>query len=591
MADSIQPAGRDPSETVRPSTLLIVIGFALVLRLVNMAGALRSPLIFQPGPDEDFYLHFGQSVAAGATQPNEFAFMDPAYGYILGLIFKLAGVNLYVIYLIQVILDTSTALCIFLIGREFNRPTAGVLGALLYALTCTALYFSTTLLKATWVANFMTVWVLLSLVALRTPKIWVWFLFGAWCGYGVALRANLLLMAGLSVVLLTWLSFVWAKQSTRLTAIRLGSLCAGLAIPLILLSARNVHMSESFSPLPNNGGIVLHHLYNAENPTSGQLFPKFVKYATPIQIWRDYSKEAERRVGHSLTPHEVDRYWRVQAVEYIMSHPIDVVGNASRKAAEFLSYIEVPNNRSLEQDRLFSPLLRTLPMPFGWLLALGVPGIAILLSRDRRAVLVIAPIAVAAVTVVVFYSEDRFRFHAVPTLAFGAGVLLQELYCWFKSREIRKATTAIAVCALLGATSVVVASWMPKPQLLWDRVIWGYLKTNSKETAAVAKDLALRVAGEQPTNPKIQEVLAYIAATEGRYLDAARFYRRTVELRPDDHIAHYNLAKMLVKVGDREEAEREAAIAAKIEPLPEYQKLVDELAASERADARSRGFR
>jgi len=545
-----------------------------------MVSALRSPLMFQPGPDEEFYLRFGKAVAEGASDSAEFAFMDPAYGYILGLIFRLLGTNIYAVYFVQVVLDTVTALCIFLVGREFNRSRAGLLGALLFGLTCTAVYFSTTLLKATWVANFMTLWVLFSLILLRTQKLPLWLLFGLWCGYGIALRANLLLMAALSVVLLSWLNYVWARLPGPQVLLRVGVVCVGMALPLTLLSLRNEHISSTLSPLPNNGGIVLHHLYNPQNPNAGQLFPKFVKYGTPTQIWRDYSKEAERRIGHVLTPHEVDQYWRGEAMAYIASHPLDVLRNAFRKLAEFVAYIEVPNNRSLQQDRLFSPVLRALPSPFGWLLALGVPGIAILLYHDRRGVLIVAPIAVAAATVAVFYSEDRFRFHAVPMLALGSGVLLEQLYAWIRSRQRTKYVTAVFVSLLLGSTSLLLASQMPQPQIAWDRVIWGYLKMNSREAIAPAKELALRIAAEQPTNPKIQEALAYIAAAEGRYPDAVAYYRRTAELRADDHVAHYNLAKMLVKVGNREEAEREAALAAKIEPLPEYQALLEELMAN-----------
>jgi tetratricopeptide (TPR) repeat protein len=575
----MQAEHRGVDKGVPPLAVLLVLALVFGLRLLHMASAVRSPLVFQPGPDEEFYLRFGQAVAEGASQTVEFAFMDPAYGYILGLIFKLFGRNIFVVYLIQVLLDTVTAFCIFLIGRELGRPRAGLFGMLLYGLTCTAVYFSTTLLKATWVANFMTLWVLFGLLLLRGKNLSSWLLFGLLCGYGIALRGNLVLMAALAAVLLPWLSRVASQRSTRETALRIGIFFVGLAVPLTLLSLRNEQISSTFSPLPNNGGVVLHHLYNPENPKAGLLFPKFVKYGTPTQIWRDYSKEAERRSGHTLTPHQVDHYWRNEAVSYMASHSTDVAANALRKLAEFAAYIEVPNNRSLLQDRLFSPVLRLLPLPFGWLFALGVPGIAILLYRDRRALLLVAPIVVAAATVAVFYSEDRFRFHAVPMLAFGGGVFLEQLCVWIKGRQARKYVTGISASVLLGSTSLWVASRMPQPQMTWDRIIWGYLKMNSKEAIPPAKDLAMRVAAEQPTNPKILEALAYIAAAEGRHADAVTYYRRTTELRIDDHVAHYNLAKMLAKVGDDEEAAKEAAIAVKIEPLPEYQTLVQELAA------------
>jgi len=575
----LQVNKRRVDQGVTPFMVLLVLAFVLGVRVLHLTYALRSPLMFQPGPDEEFYLRFGQALARGAGETAEFAFMDPGYGYFLGLIFKLLGTNLFVVYLVQVTLDTVTAFCIFLVGCEFGRPRAGLLGALLYGLTCTAIYFSTTLLKATWVANFMTLWVLASLVLLRTRNISLWLFFGTLCGWGVALRANLLLMAALAAVLLPWLSRVQSKRSIPEIALRLGLFCIGLALPLALLSVRNTQISSTFSPLPNNGGVVLHHLYNPENPKAALLLPKFVKYGTPSQIWHDYVREAERRAGHSLSPHEVDHYWRGQAAGYIAAHPVDVLGNGLRKLGEFVAYIEVPNNRSLMQDRLFSPVLRALPSPFGWLFALGVPGIALLLYRDRRAVLVVAPILVAAATVAVFFSEDRFRFHAVPMLSLGAGVFLEQLYSWMKGRQLARYATGIAVSILLGTSSVLLARQMPQPQIAWDRVIWGYLKMNDKAAIVPAKKLAMQIAAEQPENPKIQEALAYIAVAEGRYPDAVTYYRRTTELRTDDHVAHYNLAKMLVKVGSNAEAAKEAKMAADIDPLPEYQELLIELTA------------
>jgi predicted Zn-dependent protease len=126
---------------------------------------------------------------------------------------------------------------------------------------------------------------------------------------------------------------------------------------------------------------------------------------------------------------------------------------------------------------------------------------------------------------------------------------------------------------------VLLARQMPQPQIAWDRVIWGYLKMNDKAAIVPAKKLAMQIAAEQPENPKIQEALAYIAVAEGRYPEAVAYYRRTTELRTDDHVAHYNLAKMLVKVGSNAEAAKEAKMAADIDPLPEYQQLLVELTA------------
>jgi hypothetical protein len=221
-------------------------------------------LTYQPGPDEDFYSASGRRrrgrSAARSSRSWIRLWLHPR------LTFKLAGPNLSSSFPADPA-GHRHGVCIFLIGRELGRPRGGLYGALLYGLTCTAVLFSTTLLKATWVANFMVLWVLFGLILLRTRKLPPWFLFGIWCGYGIALRGTLLLMTGFAVVLLPWLSIVWSKRSVPDTARRVGLLVVGLALPVALLTVRNDHLSKTFSPLPNNGGVVLHQVYNADNPT------------------------------------------------------------------------------------------------------------------------------------------------------------------------------------------------------------------------------------------------------------------------------------------------------------------------------------
>jgi 4-amino-4-deoxy-L-arabinose transferase-like glycosyltransferase len=153
-------------------------------------------LSYQPGPDEEYYLRFGQAVAAGQGQDTpEFTFMDPAYGYLLGAVFRVAGVSLFTVYALQCLLDTFTAIGILVIGRSLGRPRAGLYGALLYGLASTAIMFSTTLLKEVWVTAFMTWWVAGALAVIRSERKLLWLAFGVYCGIGIGLRSTLLLLS------------------------------------------------------------------------------------------------------------------------------------------------------------------------------------------------------------------------------------------------------------------------------------------------------------------------------------------------------------------------------------------------------------
>jgi predicted Zn-dependent protease len=159
-------------------------------------------------------------------------------------------------------------------------------------------------------------------------------------------------------------------------------------------------------------------------------------------------------------------------------------------------------------------------------------------------------------------------------LALPGGLFLDDLYAFIKCRQPGKWAVGVVVSAVLGSSSVLLARQMPQPQVTWDRVVWGYVRMGKQD---MAKTVATRIAAEQPENSAIQEALGYMAGTEGDYPGAVEHYRRAAELRPDSHVAHYNLAKMLVKTGARDEAANEAAIAVRIAPLPDYKALVDQL--------------
>ena len=200
-----------------------------------------------------------------------------------------------------------------------------------------------------------------------------------------------------------------------------------MAAALAPWSVRNHRADGGFSPLPHNGGIVLHQIYNAQNPQSAIWIPPFVNYSNPSEIWRGYAAEAQRIAGRPLSPTEVDRYWKDQALGFMWQHPGTVVEDVLRKSLVFLAATEVPNNRSSMEERLFSPVLSALPVSMAWLLAMGLAGTAWFAIQDRRWLVVAAPIAIAWLTMAVFWAEDRFRFHAAPALALMSGVWLDGL--------------------------------------------------------------------------------------------------------------------------------------------------------------------
>jgi 4-amino-4-deoxy-L-arabinose transferase-like glycosyltransferase len=567
---------RSSSTPLEPIIVFGVMGFVLALRLAHLSSAMLSPLTYQPGPDEDYYLRFGQAVAAGQGQYSpEFTFMDPAYGYLLGALFKLSGVSLFAVYALQCLLDTATAFGVLTIGRLLGRPRAGLYGALLYGMASVAVMFCTTLLKEVWVTAFMTWWVVGALATIRSERKSAWLAFGVYCGLGVALRSTLLLTAFIALLL----PGLGVNQSTRTPVnwARKAALAAcGVAVALLPWSLRNHHAYGGFSPLPHNGGVVLHQLYNEKNPDSAIWIPDFVNYLAPSEIWRGYADEASRRERRSLSPPEVDRYWKAEALNFMAENPSRVLEDMWRKTLKFFSATETPINRSLAEESMFSPILKWLPAPAPWLLAMGIAGLVWLARADRRWLIIAAPILIALFTVAAFFAEDRFRFHAMSMLALCSGIWIDQMLRNVMDRRGRQVLLFGVMAALIGTVSVALGRANPPAPVRWDHIVWGYIKMGR---IAEARTVAERIASEQPHNGPILEALGFTAIARQQYGEAAQDYQRAIEIRPQSHVAHYNLAKVFLQLGDRERAAAEAKIAIALYPSADYQALLKQIQA------------
>jgi tetratricopeptide (TPR) repeat protein len=301
-----------------------------------------------------------------------------------------------------------------------------------------------------------------------------------------------------------------------------------------------------------------------------------VNYLEPREIWRGYADEASKREQRSLSPPEVDRYWKAEALKFIQEHPGRVLEDMWHKTLKFFSANETPINRSLVEESIFSPILKWLPAPAGWLLALGMAGLAWMALEDRRWPIIAAPILIALFTVAVFFAEDRFRFHAMAMLALCSGLWIDLLSRNVMDRPKRQALVFGAMAGLIGMVSVALGRANPPAPIHWDHIVWGYIKMGK---IAEARTLAERIASEQPRNGPILEALGFTAIARQQFREAAQDYQRAIEIRPQSHVAHYNLAKVLLELGDRNQAEIEAKIAARLYPSADYQALLNHIQA------------
>src|ERR1700730_15843176 len=132
-------------------------------------------------------------------------------------------------------------------------------------------------------------------------------------------------------------------------------------------------------------------------------------------------------------------------------------------------------------------------------------------------------------------------------LALCAGIWIDRMSRNVMERKKRHAMLFGAMAVVTGSVSVALGRANPPPPIHWDHIVWGYIKMGRVDEARM---LAERIASEQPRNGPILEALGFTAIARAQYSEAAQYYQRAIEIRPQSHIAHYNLAKVFLQLGD-----------------------------------------
>ncbi|NNM01412.1 MAG: hypothetical protein HKO62_11720, partial [Gammaproteobacteria bacterium] len=413
------------TSSTRPTiTIAVILLIGFTLRVAHLLASIDNPFLYALSPDEDYYLAFGRDVATGGLGLDPaFAFMDPLYGYLLGALIVLTGENLFVIRLLQIAVDCSSIALVAHIATTLAGRRAGLLAGGLYALASPAVFYATLILKTTLVANIVLIWIAVALRALTTQRITPWLALGVVTGIAALLRSNLILL--LPGALLLALPF-GTRSTGRSLAAALAVLVTTLALQ-IPAGLRHQAITGDFALLPSNGGIVLYQVYAPDHLDGGRVMPAFVESVNPLEMQYYFVQEAQRRTGREMSLDDANAYWGSAAVAQIREQPAAALKHIADNLQAFVGGLEIPNNRSLYVDRAFSLPLALSPVGFAILAGLGVPGLVGGISRRPAAAVLLIPIAIAMITIAVFFDFSRFRFPALPCLAVAGGLFLDHL--------------------------------------------------------------------------------------------------------------------------------------------------------------------
>lgn len=533
---------------------VLFLGF--FLRFIHFGTSVNNPLSYQLSPDEDYYFQFASHIAdsiAGLElgHPEEYFFMDPLYGYFMGVLFGFMGKQVIPMFFFQMIVDLSTGYFIYKIAAIIANRRLALLGMLLYFMLPLSIMFSATLLKVTFVTWFIAFWLWLSLMVLSTRRLLVWFAYGVFLGLGVALRSNLLLMGVGSLGVIIGQRFLNAQRvegRMRFEFLKpFICLLFGFAIVLVMLLARNTKYIDHISITPFNSGVVLHQVYNAQNTSAQFYVPSFVSIRHPVYIMKAYWHEAEQRSERVLSASEMNQFWIQEAKAFIFAQPLLVLENAAKKMALFFARRSIADGRSLEEEKMFSRLLGFLPNFTFLLAAFGLVGIISARVPITTKLLLLLPIVTSAAIFSGVFAIERFRFAVTPVLAIGTVLGLGECL----RRTIYFKCSYLLAGVILLTMGFMAERSIPAHEIKWQNIAWGYLKSGQLEQA---QEIATHRLDKPADALAGMEVLGYLANIKGDYNEGISWYKKAIAMKADSDVNYYNLSVAFEKLGRIQEA-------------------------------------
>jgi tetratricopeptide (TPR) repeat protein len=258
---------------------------------------------------------------------------------------------------------------------------------------------------------------------------------------------------------------------------------------------------------------------------------------------KDSITMAEKAEGRPLRHYQVSQYWAAKAHDYIANHRADWLRLMGRKFVNFWNSFQYDD---LSLITLFDHAGLLAPGPrFGWVAALAIPGILmVLLGRRRRAGWIVAAVLLHMAALMPVFVTERYRLAAVPGLLLLGAYGLWEFWSFLNRARWMPAISY----ACVGLVAAFCVATPPADAALWslDYYNTGIKALDQGDYGAARGDLetAYRYV---PGNAEVNFSLGLLWQSQGDTRRAEIFYARALELNPRHAGAWNNLGVMASK--------------------------------------------
>ncbi len=399
---------------------VLMVGF--ITRLVYFWHVHRQIWFNYPIIDSWNFHTWAEKIAAGKLLGIGIFTPSPLYAYGLGAIYSIFGSQAATASALQLFLGVIGCGLIYLLGRRCFSPMAGLLAGLASAVYGISMFYEGSLLALTLI-NILNLLILLTVYWAARRSTWTaWLLPGFLLGLSIITRSNIMLLL---LVLAAWIGLQFRGQRNwKAIFLPLAGLVIGSFFVMAPLLIRNMVVPQQPMFTINTIGLNF-HLGNSMKST-GYLKPEGLLGRSSLVFADDYKKEAERRMGRSLSYKESSRYWLGQTLKDIGQDPERWQQLLMDKLLFFFNYYEITNNLNYYFIRKLTPVLRLPWLTFGILCPFALLGIVLFRQRWPELLPLYGYLFIYLLANVFLVISSEYRYAVVPVFfILGAGAVME----------------------------------------------------------------------------------------------------------------------------------------------------------------------
>ena len=549
----------------------------LALHLWNLSVFASSAFLPPDRGDVRYYFDWATRIAGGTWTDGPAFFGLPLYAYVLAAILRLTDGSLVAPLLIQSFasagisfLVADFAILIVANVREdslrnegvFNwmsRPAwIGIAAGVGWAFFPPGQALSLALMPT--ILGILCFWLLVryTVAVTETPGLGKATSAGIGIGLAATLVANILFLVPLLAVR------IWMVRGPDLRpwgSVRVGAaLIVGVVLGISPCWAHNYYVAGENVVLSAHGGINF-YVGNQPGATGYPKMPPGMR-ASQAGMMEDSLIIAEQAKGRSLTRAEAGAYWAGEANDQIRRHPLSWLRLLVTKIRNYWNVFQYDDIGLIQN---FRDAAITAPGPrFGWIAALGLPGLLVAARSRPVARWIAAAILLHLLSLLPVFVTERYRMVAVPGLLAGAAAGLALAGDLLAAQRWPSVLKWYLVPLVASVWLVTLPTNDPK---LWalDRYSAARTLLDHGQRDEAEKQAAAALAFA-PDNPEINFLMGNCWLEKGDRQQAKNFYRRTLMLQPNHAGALNNGGVLALEEGYWDMAKELFARAAAANP-------------------------